>query len=235
MRLAFTGCPRVRPPRIAIRGEHFTGPLHLLMALLFLPMIGFLLSPKNVSDTARHAIVSVFGDVTGGVAASPYDGAFARERAMSAHQLMSRWDSLIGEAAQRVGVSAAWIRAVMRQESGGRTVLADDMPITSRAGAVGIMQLEPGTYAEMRAQLKLGADPYNPRDNVYAGAAYLKWLHRKYGYPGMFAAYNGGPGTYEDHIERGKPLPAETVNYMASVTAMLEPGARRAAWVGVPL
>ncbi|MEI9930369.1 MAG: lytic transglycosylase domain-containing protein [Rhizomicrobium sp.] len=75
----------------------------------------------------------------------------------------------------------------------------------------------PETYREMRSAYKLGADPYNPHDNIYAGAAYLAELHRKYGYPGMFAAYNDGPGNWEDHLYRGRPLPAETVAYVSTI------------------
>jgi membrane-bound lytic murein transglycosylase B len=143
------------------------------------------------------------------------------EAAMSPQALMTRWEPLIGEASRRFHVPADWIRAVMRMESGGRTVLAGDAPITSDAGAMGIMQVEPGTYDEMRRQYALGSDPYDPHDNVMAGAAYLRWLHGKYGYPAMFAAYNDGPGNLEDHLHKGRKLPAETKNYIAGIFAML--------------
>ncbi|MEI9995912.1 MAG: lytic transglycosylase domain-containing protein [Rhizomicrobium sp.] len=212
----------MRPARIAAGRESFSAILHLAMVLAFIPMVAFLISPRFLRADAPRMIVSVFTEMMGPGRDTPNpDATFEREAAMSPQALMRRWDGLIGDAAQRFGVSAAWIRAVMRQESGGRTVQAGDQPITSPAGAVGVMQLEPATYEEMRRQYGLGADPADPHDNVYAGAAYLKWLHGRYGYPGMFAAYNGGPGTYEDHVERGKPLPAETINYVQSVTAML--------------
>ena len=147
---------------------------------------------------------------------------FDRESMMGPRALMNRWDPLIADAAQRTGVPADWIRAVMHVESGGRTMLAQDEPITSPAGAVGIMQVMPKTYEQMRAQYKLGADPYNPRDNVYAGAAYLRWLHKKYGYPNMFAAYNGGPGTLEAYIRGERELPKETQNYVVHVTSIVD-------------
>jgi membrane-bound lytic murein transglycosylase B len=110
----------------------------------------------------------------------------------------------------------------MRQESGGRTMLAENLPIVSSTGAMGIMQLMPGTYAEMATQYRLGADPHNPRDNILAGAAYLKWLKSRYGYPAMFAAYNDGPGNIEDHLHRGRPLPAETRGYIAHIAKSLD-------------
>ena len=140
---------------------------------------------------------------------------------MSSSELMNRWDPFVAEASRKFGVSEAWIKAVMRVETGGRTVQAGDHPITSRAGAMGLMQLMQGTYNEMRAQYGLGANPFNPRDNVFAAAGYLHWLYKRYGFPNMFAAYNGGPGKLEDHLSNGAPLPDETVNYIASVTRMV--------------
>ena len=86
---------------------------------------------------------------------------------------------MITEASQRFHVPKAWIRAVMRQESGGRTMLGEDQPIVSRAGAIGLMQVMPATYGEMAEQHKLGADPFDARDNIMAGAAYLRWLHKQ--------------------------------------------------------
>ncbi len=66
----------------------------------------------------------------------------------------------------------------MRQESGGRTMMARGVLIVSRAGAIGLMQVMPDTYSEMAAEHRLGPDPFNPRDNIMAGAAYLRWLHK---------------------------------------------------------
>jgi membrane-bound lytic murein transglycosylase B len=91
----------------------------------------------------------------------------------------------------------------------------------SPAGALGLMQVMPDTYAQMRQQYDLGADPFNAHDNIFAGAAYLRWLHKKYGYPAMFAAYNAGPGRLEDHLAHGKKLPAETRAYISGITRVL--------------
>src|SRR5215472_3845139 len=112
---------------------------------------------------------------------------------MSQAQLMNRWEPLIKKAARRFAVPAGWIREVMRFESGGRTMMAENVRIASSQGALGLMQLQRGTYADMRALFALGRDPFNPHDNVFAGAAYLRWLHGKYGYPAMFEAYDDGP------------------------------------------
>lgn len=143
--------------------------------------------------------------------------AYHYERTLTADQLLNRWDALITEASQRFHVPKPWIRAVMRQESGGRTMLGHDRPIVSHAGAIGLMQVMPATYEEMAEQHRLGADPSNARDNILAGTAYLRWLRKRYGYPRMFAAYNAGPG----RVERGGRLPAETRAYTAGIARTL--------------
>jgi len=147
---------------------------------------------------------------------------FEIEEQMSPHQRMQRWAPLIAEASKRFGVPQSWIRAVMLAESGGRTMLSENQPIISSAGAMGLMQLMPSTYADMRAQYGLGPDPYDPHDNVIAGAAYLRWLRQKYDYPEMFAAYNDGPGNLEQRLAQGNLLPPETRLYLVNVTASVE-------------
>jgi Transglycosylase SLT domain len=144
--------------------------------------------------------------------------AYEEESVMGPPQLLNRWDAVIAEASQRFHVPRAWIRAVMARESGGRTMLGEGQPIVSPAGAVGLMQVLPGTYVEMAEQYRLGADPFDAHDNIMAGAAYLRWLHQKYGYPAMFAAYNAGPGRLEQHLVHGVKLPAETQAYVGNIT-----------------
>jgi soluble lytic murein transglycosylase-like protein len=130
---------------------------------------------------------------------------------------IARWHPLIAEASQRFGVTESIIASVIRAESGGRTTL-NGRPITSRAGAMGLMQLMPGTWAELRYQLQLGPDPYDPHDNIIAGTAYLRQLSDRFGYPGMIAAYNAGPGRYAAYLARRQRLPAETVAYLNAVS-----------------
>jgi len=139
----------------------------------------------------------------------------------------NRWSSHIAEASARFSVPREWIRRVMRAESGGRTTLRG-RPIVSRAGAMGLMQVMPGTWAEMRTQLGLGSDPNDPRDNILAGTAYLRAMYDRFGYPGLFGAYNAGPARYAEHLATGRPLPGETRAYLATVGGgPLEPPARR--------
>lgn len=136
---------------------------------------------------------------------------------------VDRWSGFIAEASARFGIPEAWIRRVMAAESGGRTTL-NGRPIESRAGAMGLMQLMPGTWRAMRASLGLGSDPHHPRDNILAGTAYLRMMYDRFGYPGLFAAYNAGPGAYSAHLAGQRRLPAETVAYVAAVAGRAPPG-----------
>lgn len=130
---------------------------------------------------------------------------------------IDRWQPIIADAAQRYGLPETLIRSVMRAESGGLATL-NGAPITSPAGAMGLMQLMPSTWADMRAALRLGADPYDPRDNIMAGSFYLKQLGERFGYPGMIAAYNAGPERFAAYLRGERRLPSETVAYLNSVT-----------------
>ncbi len=125
----------------------------------------------------------------------------------------------VSEASRRFGVPENWIRSVMRVESAGRTAAV------SHAGAMGLMQVMPETYAELRSRYGLGPDPFAIRDNVMAGTAYLREMFDRYGAPGFLAAYNAGPGRWEDHLAGRRSLPGETIGYLAKVGPMLEVGA----------
>lgn len=126
------------------------------------------------------------------------------------------WRPYITEASLRFGVPSAWIERVMQAESNGQTVL-NGRPITSRAGAMGLMQLMPATWAAMRVRLGLGGDPHQPRDNILAGTLYLRLMYDRFGYPGLFAAYNAGPGRYAAYLAGERSLPGETRAYLVSV------------------
>lgn len=126
------------------------------------------------------------------------------------------FDDLVRQAAERNAIPPAWVRAVLQAESAG------DPHAVSGAGAMGLMQLMPGTWKDVRRVLNLGADPFDPRDNIVAGAAYLRWLHNRYGDAGFLAAYNAGPGRYDDHLATGRPLPAETISYVEFVTRLMK-------------
>lgn len=129
---------------------------------------------------------------------------------------IDRWAAEIADASSRFAIPETWIRRVIKAESGGATLLAGQ-PIVSRAGAMGLMQLMPGTWQDMRALLGLGSDPHDPADNILAGTAYLRLMYERFGYPGLFAAYNAGPARYSAYLSGRRGLPAETRAYVASV------------------
>jgi len=136
---------------------------------------------------------------------------------------IARWQPLIEAASARFGIPADWIRAVMARESAGLTALHGG-PIVSSAGAMGLMQLMPGTWSDLRARYGLGNDPFDPRDNIFAGTAYLREMFDRYGYPRLFAAYHAGPGRMNALLAGQKPLPEATRTYLDSIV----PGAESA-------
>lgn len=141
----------------------------------------------------------------------------------------------IAEAAHRFAIPAPWIEAVMHVESRGNPAAV------SSAGAMGLMQIMPGTWAGLRARHGLGPDVFDPRDNILAGTACMREMYDRYGAPGFLAAYNAGPGRYEAFLA-GRPLPGETRAYLAMLAPVIEgtgtlPARARAApdWREAPL
>src|SRR3984893_7545072 len=124
---------------------------------------------------------------------------------------IERWATYIAEAARRFSRPEVWVRAVMQAESRG------DADATSPAGAIGLMQIMPDTYAQLRVRYGLGANAYDPHDNIIAGTAYMSEMIELFGVPNFLAAYNAGPARLEDHLQRGRPLPEETQRYVAQI------------------
>jgi soluble lytic murein transglycosylase-like protein len=149
-----------------------------------------------------------------------------------------RIEEFVAEASRRFSIPPSWIRAVMRVES-----LGDPLALSPK-GAMGLMQIMPDTWSELRSRYGLGADPYDAHDNIMAGTAYLREMRDRYGERGFLAAYNAGPSRYEDHLATGRPLPSETLLYMAAVASVVggrvEQGREgdavpAASWTAVPL
>ncbi|MDA8249232.1 MAG: lytic transglycosylase domain-containing protein [Rhodospirillales bacterium] len=165
----------------------------------------------------------------------PLSGAPVCESAMpvlrgDGHEAVAVWQPDIAAAAHRFDIPEAWIAAVMRAESGGQATM-DGEPSRSPAGAIGLMQVMPHTYAALRARYGLGADPYAPHDNILAGAAYLREMLDRYGVPWFLAAYNAGPARLDAFLHTGRALPAETQRYVAALAPQIggTSGALRAA------
>jgi hypothetical protein len=125
------------------------------------------------------------------------------------------WGPYIQEAAGRFAIPERWIREVMHQESGGQ------QQAVSWVGAMGLMQVMPDTYEGLRQRYALGDDPFDPHNNIMAGAAYIKEMYDRYGSPGFLAAYNAGPNRLDSYLAGASSLPNETVNYLASIAPRL--------------
>lgn len=160
----------------------------------------------------RHSAVRLRNRVALALGLTLVSGALVRA------QSVATWHPFVREASLRFDVPEPWIERVMGAESAGRTNGRDGRPLRSSAGAMGLMQLMPATWAQVRGRLALGRDPDNPRDNILAGTYYLRLMYERFGYPGMFAAYNAGPQRYQDYLSGRKSLPRETRDYVAKVT-----------------
>lgn len=174
-----------------------------------------------VSLRSRGAIVRIIVAIAPFLCQMTASTAFessARAQAATHYETTDRFAGLIAEASTRFAVPASWIRAVMQVESGG------DERATSPRGAMGLMQLMPGTWVELSVRYGLGLDPFDPSDNILAGTAYLKEMHARFGSAGFLAAYHAGPARYEQHLATGKPLPRDTIAYVAAVTSVLAEG-----------
>lgn len=124
----------------------------------------------------------------------------------------SQYDSLIDSAARAQTLQPALVRALIVVESGFNP------RAVSKKGAVGLMQLLPSTARRYGVK-----DPYDPSENVRAGAHYLRDLLARYhsNVELALAAYNAG----EDAVERyGRQIPPfpETLNYVPSVLAVYQ-------------
>jgi len=161
----------------------------------------------------RDAVLVVLGALA--VCAGP-NMAMAQSASVTRRVAVVPYAAHIAEAAQRFGIPERWIRAVLRAESAG------DVRAISPAGAMGLMQVMPDTWAALRIRYQLGRDPHDPRDNIMAGAAYLREMWDRYGnVTAMLAAYNAGPGRYDDHRSTGRALPAETRAYVAALAPVI--------------
>jgi len=104
------------------------------------------------------------------------------------------------------------VRGVIGVESGGHQTNAFGQTLTSSAGALGLMQLMPGTAAS------LGVDPNNAQQNVAGGTAYLQQLYAKYGNWGQaLEAYNWGPGNLDKALKNGTAIPSGVQAYATAV------------------
>lgn len=130
-------------------------------------------------------------------AAKAKSGGFSREEL----------DKLIGKVSLALDLDPSLVKAVIKTESNF------DHKAVSRVGAKGLMQLMPGTAKDLGVK-----DPFNPVENVWAGARYLKKMLDRHGgnLSNALASYNWGPGNFD---RKGKSnMPGETRRYISTVT-----------------
>jgi soluble lytic murein transglycosylase-like protein len=129
--------------------------------------------------------------------------------ALNSGPASGKYAAVINAAAKQYGISPALVDAVMWQES------RYNQRAISSAGAIGLMQLMPGTAQN------LGVNPHDPWQNVFGGAAYLRKQLDRFGnnVPLALAAYNAGPGAVIKH--NGVPPYTETRNYVRTIMRRL--------------
>ena len=189
-----------RPRRLALDGGEHDGRLASA-------------GPTTRSPRAQRASIvlcSVFTLLVGGPGAALADP-------VPTGPVEAQIEAAIAEASHRYALPAGWIRAVMKVESNGQP------HAVSAKGAMGLMQIMPRTWDDLRGQVELGPDPFDVRDNVMAGAFYLRQLLDRFGRHGFLAAYNAGPGRYAQHLAEGRALPPETRAYVARLSPVIEP------------
>ncbi|MDN3275990.1 lytic transglycosylase domain-containing protein [Frankia sp. RB7] len=173
-------------------------------------------SPVTYLRLSRASVCAVVSMMLVLTAECHFAGAVERTVAYrKSSQTSDPFGRFIDEAAQRFTIPAQWIKSILRVES------ALDAHAKSNKGAMGLMQVMPATWAELRLRYALGDDPYDPHDNILAGAAYLRELYDRYGFAGAFAAYNAGPARYKQHLA-GDPLPVETQADVTKIAFELE-------------
>ncbi|MFG1193422.1 lytic transglycosylase domain-containing protein [Xanthobacter flavus] len=179
---------------------------------LISPAVHLLLRSRN---GRRAAVLLLLSGVPSGWSTTAPAAEVQATRNVSA--AVDRYADFIAEAAERFDIPSVWIRTVMRAESD------DNARATSPKGAMGLMQIMPQTWTELRIHYGLGDDPYDPHDNIMAGTAYLRELFDRFGNPGFLAAYNAGPGRYETS-RKGRALPPETGAYVEKLVPEIARG-----------
>ena len=171
-------------------------------------------APVAVSDVSG-AFVAVDASVRSEGAGSD----FSQTLTATATAGKADLDAIFEAAAARYGVPIDLLKAVAKTESGFR------VDATSQKGAMGVMQLMPGTARGLGV-----TDAYNPEQNIMGGAKYLSQMLTRFGgnVEYALAGYNAGPGAVDKY--GGIPPYNETQNYVRTVTRYMGEGNLSAGW-----
>jgi soluble lytic murein transglycosylase-like protein len=155
-----------------------------------------------ISDTPKDPTAKTYSVAYVGTA-------FGVTRPAASKRRITEFDDLIVENATQHSLHPDFVRAVIQAES------AFNPRALSVKGAMGLMQLMPGTAAQYRV-----TNAYDPAQNIRAGVAYLKSLLTRFGddVSLALAAYNAGPGAVEKY-GRAVPPYKETRNYVSKIRA----------------
>jgi len=143
---------------------------------------------------------------------TPYRSSNGKSEPYHAKPIKSQYDELIVNTSQKYDLEPAFIKAIIHVES------AFDRFALSHAGAMGLMQLMPGTSAEYQ----LRSDHFNAKRNVDVGAQHLRDLIERYDGNKQLslAAYNAGAGAVSKY--NGIPPYKETENYVKKVMKLYQ-------------
>jgi soluble lytic murein transglycosylase-like protein len=146
---------------------------------------------------------------------------------------MQEVSPLVNKYAKMYGLDPALLYAAIYCESSAVHNTKNGI-LTSSAGALGLMQVMPGTFEFLQAKNPSLDNIRDLEQNLHAGAMYLRMMLNRYsgktrnvdgqisfnwGFTAAVMAYNGGPGTVDDFINHGASLPKETREYLQRVTA----------------
>jgi hypothetical protein len=177
-------------------------------ALLPFPAI-YLVQTKLWSRRCVARVLTIAGVALALVSPTACDKAHAEPTASAPVANANPYLPFVTEASRRFGIPASWISAVMHVESAGNP------KAVSPKGAIGLMQIMPDTWTYLQSHYQLGADPFDPHDNIVGGTAYLRELYDRFGATGFLAAYNAGPAHFQDYLAGLRPLSDETRRYVA--------------------
>lgn len=139
-----------------------------------------------------------------------YESVYPRLSQAQIQELMPRIEAAINKYSQQYGVDPKLVRAVMKQESGFQPFAL------STSGAMGLMQLMPGTAAGLGV-----TDPYNIEENIRGGVQYLSYQLKAFNNVELaLAAYNAGPNAVRKY--GGIPPYAQTQDYVKKVMNYFE-------------